>query len=158
MLPICVSGNFPRTYLSSNTQSVVTVVTREGHIHVSANAASVREAGYSLRFVQQRKVVGCCPGSSHRLAMLCYESPCWRAGSWSCQHTDWGMAGNVRMTVVWVGRFVGEDVNYLISCNLQYHAQPLTPWLLWRLFDQCLLQLLVDKCGKAAVPAPEWPS
>jgi len=46
------------------------------------------------------------------------------------------------------------DVNDLISCDV--YAQPLNLWLLWRLIDHWPFQPLVDKRGKAMVPAQDW--
>ena len=51
-------------------------------------------------------------------------------------------------------RFV--DVNDLVSCNV--YAQPLSLWLFWRLIDQWPFQPLMDKRGKAVVPAHDLPS
>jgi len=49
-------------------------------------------------------------------------------------------------------RFV--NVNDLVSCNVK--AQPLSLWLFWRLVDQWPFQPLMDKRGKAVVPAQDW--
>jgi len=51
-------------------------------------------------------------------------------------------------------RFV--DVNDLLSCNV--YTQPLSLWLFWRLIDQWPFQPLMDKRGKAVIPAQDWSS
>ena len=89
------------------------------------------------------------PGvQAHRQEMFCCN-PTWHVGNWSHQHTDWGVG-----TSGWELGFV--DVNDLVSCNV--YAQPLSLWLFWRLIDQRAFQPLVNKRGKAVVPAQVWPS
>ena len=51
-------------------------------------------------------------------------------------------------------RFV--DINDLIFSNV--YVQPLSLWLFCRLIDQWPFQPLVDKRGKAVIPAQDWPS
>jgi len=51
-------------------------------------------------------------------------------------------------------RFI--DVNDLVTCNV--YAQRLSLWLFWRMIDQWPFQSLVNKRGKAVVPAQDWPS
>ena len=50
-------------------------------------------------------------------------------------------------------RFVGADD--LVSCDV--YALPLSLWLLCRLIDQWPFQPLMDKRGKAVIPAQDWP-
>jgi len=50
-------------------------------------------------------------------------------------------------------RFV--DVDDLVSCDV--YAQLLSLWLFWRLIDQWPFQPLLDKRGKAVIPAQDWP-
>ena len=46
-------------------------------------------------------------------------------------------------------------VDHLVSYDV--YAQPRLQ-LLWKLNDQLPFKLLVSKCGKAVLPAQDWPS
>ena len=94
------------------------------------------------------------PGS-HGQEMFCCN-PSWHVGSWSHQHTDWGV-GRERRDGHWcepqAWRFV--DVNDLVSYDV--YAQPLSLWVFGRLIDQWPFQPLMDKRGKAVAPAQNRP-
>ena len=142
---------------TSVRQSAVLAETREGQLWVGVDVPLVREeAGCFLWIAQQSKVVGCCPGVQALIVRRCcvvtpvdmlavevanVETGVWerRYGRW-CESRAW--------------RFV--DANDLISCDVC--AQPLCLWLFCRLIDQWPFQPLVNKRGKAVVPAQDWPS
>jgi len=63
--------------------------------------------------------------------MFCFNLS-WHVGSWSHQHTDWGVGTDGRWWESRAWRFV--DVNDLVSCAV--YAQPLSLWLSWRLINQ----------------------
>ena len=58
-----MSWPWERSKNTSVRQSVVLADTREGQVRVGVHVPSMRgETGHSLYVLQQRKVVGCCPG------------------------------------------------------------------------------------------------
>ena len=83
------------------------------------------------------------PGS-HRQEMFCCNSS-WHVGSWSHQHTDWGVGtseGRWCESRAW--RFA--DVNEILSWDV--YAQPLNFWLFWRLINQWPFQPLVANASR----------
>jgi len=44
---------------------------RENQVRVGADVLTMREAGYPLWFVQQLKVLGCCPGGQALIVKRC---------------------------------------------------------------------------------------
>jgi len=142
------------TWDMSVRQLAVLAKTPEGQVCIGANVPAVRkEAGRFLWVVQQSKVIGCCPGVQALrmfrvipVDMLAVEVTNIQIGMWERRDGRWCESQ------AW--RFV--DVNYLVSCNV--YAQPLSLWLFWRLINQWPFQPLMDKRGKAVVPAQHWPS
>ena len=106
--------------------------------------------------IQQFEVVGCCSGIQALTVRRCFvvtpvdmlavEVANIHTGMW--EHRD----GRWCESRAW--RFVG--VNDLVSCDV--YAQLLSLWLFWKLIDQWPFQPLMEKCGKAVVPAQDLPS
>jgi len=145
-------GNVPRTRLFGNRLSWPKLAKARSGLVPTFHRRG--ETDCFLWVIQQSKVVGCCPGVNAlnfrrgfvvipAVDMLAVEvtniqTEVWerRDGHW-CESRAW--------------RFV--DVNDLISCDV--YAQPLSLWLFWRLIDQWPFQPLVDKRGKAVIPAQD---
>jgi len=113
-------------------------------------------AGACRSWGSRRKVVGCCPGVQALAVrgccvgtpvdMLAIEVANVQTGVW--ERRD----GRMSESRAW--RFV--DVDDLVICDV--YTQPLSLWLIWRLIDQWPFHPLVDKRGKAVIPAQDWPS
>jgi len=148
----CERENFPRTRRSGSRLSWPTLAkAKYGWV------SSVREEiGYSLRVVQQPKIVGCCPEiPDFTVRRCCVVTPVdILAVEVASIHVGVWERRDSRRCETRVWRFV--DVNDLVSCDV--YTQPLSLWLLWILFDQCSFQLLVNKRGKTVLPAQSWPS
>jgi len=155
----------PGGVMRGGRANVVTTGTFLGHVcpavscpdWVGADVPKAREeTGCFLWFVQQTKVVGCCPGVQALavrgccvvtpVEMLSIEVASVQTGAW--ERRD----GRRSESRAW--RFV--DVDDLATCDA--YTQPLSLWLIWRLIDRWPFQTLVDKRGKAVIPAQDWPS
>ena len=135
-------------------QSAVLADTREGQVRVGADVPLVRgETGCSLWDVQQLNVVGCCPGgltffvrrccAVALVHMLAIEVANLQTGVW--EHGD----GRWCEPRAW--RFVHVDDPVFWDV----YAQPLKLWMLWRLIDHWSFPPLVNKRGKAVIPAQD---
>ena len=121
-----------------------------------ADVPSERAASCFLWVIKPTKVVGCCPGIQALTVWRCFvvtpvdmlavEVANVQTGMWERRDGRWSESR------AW--RFVGVDD--LVSYDV--YAQPLSLWLFWRLIDQWPFQPLVDKRGKAVVPAQDKPS
>ena len=140
------------SWKTSVRQSAVLVKTREGLVRDGADVQWVRgETGRFLWVKQQSKVVGCCPGVLSPsgcfvvtlVDMLAIAVANMQNGMWERQDGRWCESREWRLV----------DANDLISCD---YTQPLSLWLLWRLIDLWPFQPLVNKCGKAVLPAQDW--
>ena len=108
--------------------------------------------GYSL---QQPKVVGCCPGVQALTVRRCFVlAP---VDMLAVEVTDIQAGVSERRDGRWCESRAWRvvDVHDLVSCDV--YTQPLSLWLYWRLIDQWPFLPLMDKRGKAVVPAQDWP-
>ena len=171
----CDHGNFPGTRLSGSRLSWPKLAkARSGLVPTFQRREKKLAVSFGSYNSPRLLVLPRSPGS-HFQEMFCCN-PSWHVGSWSHQRTDWGVGTSgwhpvdvnrvdvialmwsrwnreIALTSRWcesrAWRFV--DVNDLISCDV--YAQPLSLWLFWRLIDQWPFQPLMDKRGKAVIPA-----